>query len=198
MKSLFIVLLAVVFPMSFSQAKRASAKKDKTAAGSSKTLKRAPEPESRSLRIPQTWTFVRSAQGVFLWKLRANPEVRGLYNARTLKAEEQTDWSRVKSEEMFRKWEGPRKKMMETMGVTEWQAQSYQWDKEKEGRYQLTVQGSYKSRNQQQVFFREVHLHTQDQTLQMLITSPEPKILDQREVGQFVQSAKADWIKGGV
>ena len=143
--------------------------------------------------VKRDWKLAGEHNKVFSWRLKSNPKVKAIYQSRTpLK---NADLEAVGSEKFFKKWEEPKKKVMQAMGITNWRADDYDWTKKR--KYQkLVVDGSYTSRQKKPVFFREVHFYSANQTLQLLFTSPQKSHLNQSAVDNFIENAKKDVLKG--
>ena len=148
-----------------------------------------------TLALPskKEWTLVQNFQGASLYRLSRSSEVRGVYSSR--KSPKPADWSRVSSVDIFKKWEKPKQKMFEAMGITQWKVEDYNWSKEDEVTYKLTAEGSYVGKDESKVFFHETHFYTRDESFQILLTGPEKKALSQELIAGFVEGAKKEWVK---
>ena len=146
-----------------------------------------------AIPIKRDWKLSGTVEGVTSWRLKADPKVKAVYQSKTpLKG---ANLEKFGSEEFFKQWEEPKKKVMEAMGITNWKADDYDWTKRK--KYQkLVVTGSYTNRRNKPVFFREVHFYSVNQTLTLLFTSPKKKSLNQSAVDNFVENAKNDVLRG--
>ena len=141
------------------------------------------------------WKLDFEESGVSVWRLKSNNEVKGVYHQDP--STPGVNWNQFTSKEVFKKWEEPKKKIMKAIGITDWKADKYKWEKEGK-RHRLEISGSYVNRKKKKVYFHEVHYYTAEETLKLLITSPERRVLSQSAVQRgFIRNVRRDFIKGG-
>ena len=135
----------------------------------------------------EDWAFVREGDGVSLWKLKSDARTIGTLRSHKRKAP--VNWNSIRSEAFFKNLTKEKRRMLGLMGISQWEAQDYQWRRQGNA-HELSLRGTYMDSRRQKMAFREHHFYTQEATHQVLLVSPEDKRLDPSKAQAFVEKAK--------
>ena len=133
------------------------------------------------------WKLVRQDKQVRVWKLKSNLEVIGTFRSEA--KSKPVDWTKIKSEKFFKKLVDKKKKILHLIGIVDWKAEKYIWEKQKNN-YKLVINGTYVNSLAQTITFTEHHLFFKNKTYQMLLTNPSQKEIKKEVIQRFFSSVK--------
>ena len=133
--------------------------------------------------LEKNWKFSFQTEDAFTYFLKSSPNVAGSFHL--IKQTRPLNWQSINGETFFKQIEEQKKHIFSTIGFTQWKAKKYDW-KKKNNHFELSLAGTFKDSNDKTTFFWEVHLFAPLNTLQIVITTTNPKLLAKPEVNQFV------------
>ena len=116
------------------------------------------------------WKLTSDVDGLKVWLYTPNSAITGSSENRKLSSK--IDWSKIKEQEYFKKFEDQKKGMLSLMGISNWKVFRILWTAHK-GHYQLDIEGNYTNSSHQEISFVEQHLYYSDRTIQFLHTRPK-------------------------
>lgn len=115
------------------------------------------------------WSLSSEMDNVKVWQLKADPDVTGSWQEK--KPLRKLDWSKVGTNEFFKKFEADKIKMLSFVGIRDWKAEKYEWNKLPLG-HELKIQGHYVDVSDKKIAFTELHYFQEQKTIQILQTQP--------------------------
>ena len=160
-----------------------SKKKEKTQNSKEIKIKPAPLP---TYDMGSSWLGVRFVDGVSTYTLKENPKVIGTFHLH--RKDKNLDLKKIKTKKFFKDFVRRKKEQLGVMNIWEWTVDQHQIRK-KEDSMELDVLGSYKRDGSIKVFFKEKQVFFVDQVYQILVISPEKKVLQSKSIQIFFKKA---------
>ncbi len=130
-------------------------------------------------------SFVRKVDGVFTYKLKSYPQVIGVFHS--YKTPRSINWRKTNTA-FFQSLTDPKKSLLASIGLQAWQADSYELKKHP-SHLQIFITGSYKTKEQKTIYFKEEHLFFANTSRQILFSSPLKWTLNSPSAHLFFKEA---------
>lgn len=135
------------------------------------------------------WKLTSNLDNVKVWMLKSNQNVTGALQ--TSSSNKKINWGNISKDQFFKNFESNKKRTLLLIGVRDWQATSYKWNRVNDA-HELVVVGTYIDPGQQKTSFKETQIYKSQRTYQILNTWPTSVSNGEKLADEFVQSLRKE------